>query len=159
MASGKGASHYPLNTEQPVAMILNDVTIIRGPCDQGYPFLDIKDKITLISVAAQKEPALIMDGGLAYYASVTERHAMRMKIRVTLKAIIHSGCDACVVPAFGCGAFKHPPEEVAQLFREEIEAAGPDLPLIVFAILDDHNSGLEHNPSGTLEVFKRVLKQ
>ena len=84
---------------------------------------------------------------------------MRMKIRVMLKAMINSGCDAVVVSAFGCGAYKHPPEEVATLFKDEIEAAGPDLPFIVFAILDDHNTGLDHNPTGNVEVFTRILKQ
>jgi hypothetical protein len=61
--------------------------------------------------------------------------------------------------ALGCGAYKHPPEEVALLFREEIDEAGDDHPFIVFAILDDHNSYLAYNPSGNFEVFNRILNQ
>ena len=82
----------------------------------------------MISMAAQKKPALVMDGTVAYYDRVTERCAMRLKLRVMLKAMINSGCDAVVVSAFGCGAFKHPPEEVAKLFKDEIETAGPGFP-------------------------------
>jgi uncharacterized protein (TIGR02452 family) len=153
------AVHYPLNSPHPVAMIVKDVTIIRGPCDEGYPFLQIRNKIDMIAMAAQNEPSLIKEDDVAYYGLVTERHEMRMKIRVMLKAMIDSGCDAVVVSAFGCGAYKHPPEEVATLFREEIETAGPDLPTIVFAILDDHNAHLTHNPKGNFEVFERILKK
>ena len=62
-----------------------------------------------------------------------------------------------MLSAFGCGAFKHPPEEVARIFRDEIYSVGGELPFIVFAIIDDHNSGKTHNPEGNYEVFNRIL--
>ncbi len=61
--------------------------------------------------------------------------------------------------AFGCGAFKHRPEEVARIFKEEIDAAGVGLPFIVFAVIDNHYSMLEHNPTGNSEVFSRIFDQ
>ena len=149
---------YPLNQDQPIALIIKDVTIIRGTCDKGYPFLTSRNKFTMISMSAQKKPALIWTDGVASYEHIVEKFNMRQRIRVMLKAMKESGCDVVVVSAFGCGAFKHPPEEVALLFQDEIATAGLDLPFIVFAILDDHNTGLDHNPTGNLEVFARILK-
>ncbi len=36
----KDSLGYPLDTTEPTAMVIRDVTICRGPCEQGYPFLD-----------------------------------------------------------------------------------------------------------------------
>ncbi len=41
-----------------------------------------------------------------------------------MEAMECSGCDMIIVSAFGFGAFKHPPEEVATMFKEEIATAG-----------------------------------
>ncbi len=73
---------------------------------------------------------------------------MRLRIKVLCQAAMNCGCQAVVVSAFGCGAFKHPPKAVAKIFREEIKEAGGDMPLMFFAILDDHNTRKEHNPDG-----------
>ncbi len=145
-------TRYPLNMEEPTAMIIKDVTILRGACDVGYPFLEIRPKITSISMAAQSQPALVRDGteGLVYG---------RTRIKVMLQSAKISGCDAMVLSAFGCGAFRHPPAEVATIFRQEIEKAGAGLPVIIFAISDDHNTGLEHNPDGNFKVFYENLDQ
>ncbi len=72
---------------------------------------------------------------------------------------MNCGCHAFVVSAVGCGAYKHPPEEVAALFQEEIQSAGGDMPLMMFAILDDHNTRKEHNPEGKFQPFYDVLHQ
>ena len=108
---------YPLNQDQPVAMIIKDVTIIRGTCKKGYPWLTSKNKFTMISMAAQKKPKLLLQDNVAYYGNIAEKQSMRQRIRVMLKAMEFSGCDAVIVSAFGCGAFKHPPEEVATMFK------------------------------------------
>jgi uncharacterized protein (TIGR02452 family) len=39
-----------------------------------------------------------------------------------------------VLSAFGCGAFRNPAREVAQVYREEIAAREADFGLIAFAI-------------------------
>jgi uncharacterized protein (TIGR02452 family) len=75
--------------------------------------------------------------------------------------IVH-GHDAIVLSAFGCGAYRAPPQLVAEAFREVIEE---DLQLyrnyrkIVFAILDDHNTGKAHNPHGNLAPFAEVFEE
>jgi hypothetical protein len=55
--------------------------------------------------------------------------------------------------------YKHPPGEVAALFQEEIQSAGGDMPLMMFAILDDHNTRQDHNPQGNFQPFYDALHQ
>ena len=92
-------------------------------------------------MAARKEPTLINDDddGMCYGID-TQKESMRLRIKVLCQAAMNCGCQAVVVSAFGCGAFKHPPKAVAKIFREEIKEAGGDMPLMFFAILDDHNT-------------------
>ncbi len=106
----KDSPAYPLDTIEPTAMIINDVTICRGPCEKGYPFLEIRPKITILAMAAQNNPALINDGGVIY-GDPEEKTEMRLRIRVMCRAVINCGCQAFVVSAFGCGAYKHPPRK------------------------------------------------
>jgi monoamine oxidase len=62
----KDSLGYPLDTTEPTAMVIRDVTICRGPCEQGYPFLEIRPKVSLIFVAAKREPSLINEDGIRY---------------------------------------------------------------------------------------------
>jgi uncharacterized protein (TIGR02452 family) len=67
--------------------------------------------------------------------------------------------DCLVLSAFGCGAFRNTPAHVAALFREVFRETEfiRQFRLIVFAILDDHNSGREHNPEGNVLPFLDVF--
>lgn len=64
------------------------------------------------------------------------------KIRTVFRIGLLHGHDALVLGAFGCGAFRNPPEEVAALFHQVIEE--PEFKnkfrLITFSIIEDHNS-------------------
>ena len=63
---------------------------------------------------------------------------MRNKIRTIFRMGVEHGKDALVLGAFGCGAYRLPPDAVAALFREvmeEPEFAGK-FRLLVFAIME-----------------------
>ena len=66
----------------------------------------------------------------------------RNKIRTVFRIGLTYGNDALVLGAFGCGAFKNPPAEIARLFHEMMEE--PEFKnkyrLITFSIIEDHNS-------------------
>ena len=66
----------------------------------------------------------------------------RNKIRTVFRLGLIYGNDALVLGAFGCGAFKNPPAEIARLFHEVMEE--PEFKnkyrLITFSIIEDHNS-------------------
>jgi uncharacterized protein (TIGR02452 family) len=64
-----------------------------------------------------------------------------------------------VLGAFGCGAFENPPEHMAELFKE-VFAEGEFLnrfKVIVFSIIDNHNSRKKHNPDGNVVPFVKVF--
>ena len=66
---------------------------------------------------------------------------MRNKIRTIFRMGVEQGKDALVLGAFGCGAYRLPPDAVAALFRQvmdEPEFAGK-FRLLVFAILERSN--------------------
>ena len=73
------------------------------------------------------------------------------KIRTIFRIGLLYGHDSLVLGAFGCGAYKNPPEEIAKLFHEVMEE--PEFKdrykLITFSIIEDHNSR-----NSNLEAFK-----
>ena len=65
-----------------------------------------------------------------------------------------------MLSAFGCGAFRNPPKHMAILFKEvfnENEFRN-QFKLVVFALLDDHNSWKEHNPEGNILPFHKEFE-
>lgn len=67
----------------------------------------------------------------------------RCKIRTIFRIGLLHGHDSLVLGAFGCGAFHNPPAEVARLFHEvmEEEEFKNKFKVIIFSIIEDHNSG------------------
>jgi uncharacterized protein (TIGR02452 family) len=77
------------------------------------------------------------------------------KIRTIFRIGLIKGHDSLVLGAFGCGAFKTPPREMAELFKQVMEEDEfkDRYCLITFAILSDHN-----DRSGNLAAFEEVFK-
>jgi len=71
---------------------------------------------------------------------------------------LENGHDSAVLSSIGCGAFKNPPEHVAELFHEVIKQFDGYFKEIIFAIFDDHNSNRAHNPNGNLRPFVDEFK-
>ena len=58
----------------------------------------------------------------------------RSKIAAQLDTLIDANIRHAVLGAFGCGAFRNPPDEVAAIYREEIERRRGAFSVIAFAI-------------------------
>ncbi|CAF5223448.1 unnamed protein product, partial [Rotaria magnacalcarata] len=69
----------------------------------------------------------------------------------------HHQHDCLILSALGCGAFKNPPTHVASIFKSVIQQYAGYFKTIHFAIVDDHNTGNQHNPDGNYLPFKRIL--
>lgn len=131
------------------------------PCDAIYspsvPFIRDAElrktervrKLACLAIAAVRHPELDSKG---QYASSQDKELMRLKI----EAVFHIGAehkhDALVLGAFGCGVFRNPPEQVAQLFKEAIVQYGHSFSQIVFAVLDTSDD------KSLLKVFQKVLE-
>ena len=77
----------------------------------------------------------------------------RKRIAAQLDTLRLTGIRYAVLGAFGCGAFQNPPDEVARIYKEEIEKGADDFALIAFAIF---SSG---NRSENYRIFKRVFEK
>ena len=136
---------YPLDLNYG-GIYTSSVTFFRNNKDKFYTLRDSAFKCDVITVAslsfngrsdyayADEMSFRAQDGGF----TPEGEEIMLNKIRTIYRMGIEHGNDALVLGAFGCGAYKCPPDDVARLFRtvtEEPEFKNK-LRLIVFAILE-----------------------
>lgn len=131
-----------------------DVTVFRGPEEEGYPLIDEPWKVNMIAVPAMSRPRLVSVGGQQHIAPDLIE-GVKNKMRTILRIAYMNRQDTLVLGALGCGAFHNPPRHVAQLFKEVIdedEFKGI-FKHIFFAIKEDHNSKGEGNFKPFADVF------
>lgn len=98
-----------------------------------YEYLADVRSIDVISIAAVRNPRLTHDK--RSYADRDTETLMRKKIYAILKLAESQNVDCLVLSAFGCGAFRNPPNTVAKLFMEYL--AHFSFKKVVFAIIDN----------------------
>ncbi|MGZ3633948.1 MAG: TIGR02452 family protein [Parachlamydiaceae bacterium] len=122
------------------------VEIIRGSESEGYPFIE-PFEVDFIASAAYDFSKRTCDVPKEGYAE-----KMKRKIRSIMRLAVETEHNAIVLGAFGCGAFKNCPEDVARLFKqviEEVEFQGQFVK-ITFAIMDNKESN-------NYSIFKKIL--
>ena len=145
-------NNYPI-VGQFSAIYSPEVTVFR----QGREcvFMDNPYNVAVITCAAlnlngRHEIKLTPDGHMPKRAIDITLN----KIRTIFRIALAKGHDSMVLGAFGCGAFKTPPEEMAALFRQV--TGEPEFKnkfrLISYSIIEDHNS---HDKN--YNAFKAVL--
>lgn len=129
-----------------------NVVVFREGEDKNYELLNQPFKLDIISVAAINRP----DYDDNFKFSQETEDIEKDKIRTIFNIALDNGNDSLVLGAFGCGAFKTPPAEMARCFHEVMneEPYKDGFNAIIFAILDDHNAYREHNPQGNFKPFK-----
>lgn len=148
-------NNYPLSRSLDFSAIYSpQVTVFReaGP---GYALMENPFQVGIITNAALNMNGrfpirLNPDGHIPEEGKAITRN----KIRTIFRIGLIKGHDSLVLGAFGCGAFKTPPREMAQLFKEVMaeEEFKDRYRVISFAILSDHN-----DRSGNLAAFEEVF--
>lgn len=153
---------YPLDTNFG-GVYTPDVTFFRNNKCKYFTIKDEPFRCDVITVAAlsfngRNDFARAMelmykaaDGGFTPAGA----EVMRNKIRTIFRMGVEHGKDALVLGAFGCGAYRLPPDAVAELFRQvmdEPEFAGK-FRLLVFAILE--RPRMPHGLEGKFAPFYR----
>ena len=111
------------------------VTIFRGPESEGYPLLPEPKKIDVLTVAALSYPDIYYDSQRGEYMMYEKDvKTSSQKIRVLYEMAREQGNDGIVLSAIGCGAFRNPPKQVAELFLEATKKYYGFFKQIVFAI-------------------------
>jgi uncharacterized protein (TIGR02452 family) len=148
---------YPLNGKTG-GIYSGGITVFRASESSGYALLKEPYCLSFVSVPALRRPELIKMGD-AYFIADSLVETAKEKIRTILRiAAIHNH-ESLVLSAFGCGAFANPPNHVALLFKEvfDEEEFKNRFRLVVFSIIDDHNSWKEQNPEGNVLPFLKVF--
>jgi uncharacterized protein (TIGR02452 family) len=149
--------HYPLNGKTG-GVYSGGVTVFRASENSGYALLKEPYRLSFVSVPALRKPELEKKGGV-YCIAGSFVETAREKIRTILRiAAIHNH-ESLVLSAFGCGAFANPPGHVALLFKEvfDEDEFKNRFRLVVFSIIDDHNSWKVQNPEGNVLPFLQVF--
>lgn len=127
-----------------------NVTVFRGTEQDGYPLLEQPFSTSVISVAGMNRPELTPDGLIAPELV----RGIQNKIQTIFNIGLDHHHDCLILGALGCGAFRNPPRHVARLFHEIlVQKYYYIFRVIVFAILEDHNSMLRHNAEGNYLPF------
>lgn len=149
---------YPLNRKTG-GVYSSNITLFRGSEANGYHLLKRPYSLSFVTVPAIYSPDLVQEKGVfrleeAFITPTQE------KIRTILRIAILHGHDSIILSAFGCGAFRNPPQHMAELFQEvfEEEEFQHKISVIVFSIIDDHNARKAHNPDGNVLPFMRVFE-
>lgn len=146
-ALAPGAARYPIGRESG-GVYTPATQVFRSSELEGYQLLANPYEVSFLTVPAIPRK---------YQRSDDARAATKLKMRAILRMAANHGHVHIVLSAFGCGAFKNPPAEVAEHFAavfDEPEFKGV-FRHIVFAIIDDHNANKEHNVEGNLLPFQR----
>ena len=132
-----GDSRYPMDYNA-AGIYSGLVTFFRRGASEDYALMDDPFECAVVSAAAISHPELTADGRLADWAAKATSEKMRNVLRIGLA----HGHDSIVLGAWGCGAFRNPPEHIARLFKAVLDEAefASKFRLVRFAIIEDHNS-------------------
>lgn len=111
---------YPLRDDEglwtPVATVFRDVE----DRDNVILPLERRQELAFISVPGIKMPQLDAGGRLRD----VDVARLRRKVELICQIAAKGGCDAVVLGALGCGAWRCPPADVARVFREVLVDGG-----------------------------------
>jgi len=130
------------------SIVLPDVLVLRSREGKAYKLLEEPFRVAIITAAAPLKPDTSTAEGLEAYIKL-----MSQKVDALLAVVEHLGYAEVVLSAWGCGAFRNPPEEVARIFRAALQGRfSGSFRKVLFAIFD-RPDWRESNCS----IFKREL--
>lgn len=132
------------------------VTVFKGGDDVDYKPLEQPFEVGVVSVAAVKNPRCENGKLVPWVVDI-----LKNKIRQILDIALENGHDSIVLSAFGCGAYKTPPTEMARLFKEILTSDNYKnaFKVIYFAIINVKSTNGEHNPQGNFEPFREAFEK
>ena len=142
---------YPMNCTTGGAYTPS-VTIFRGTELEGYPLLAEPYRLGIVTVAAMNRPELKNPYQIADHLVEPTKE----KIRTIFRIALYHGHDAIVLGAWGCGAFRNPPQHIAKLFHQVMDENEfcNKFRKIVFAIIDRRNIDFSHSKVGNFLPFQ-----
>lgn len=134
---------YPLEKNQ--IIYSPQVTICK---DSKLELIDEPMQIGMIAVPAIRKPKLERDE----YCD-RDYNLMAAKIEALFRIAIYHKHDSLILGSLGCGVFKNPPKQVAEIFRKMVEKYGGHFKVIGFAVLI-----VKSTDQDNYDIFKRILE-
>lgn len=146
---------YPLNLNYG-SVYSPSIAVFRDTELDNYRLLDDPFLVDIITMPGIKKPEIV-NGKL----TEKDKKILKNKVSTILNLGALWGNDSLVLGALGCGAYKTPSSEMAEIFKEVIfsEDYKGLFKKIVFAIIEDKNSKHEYNPEGNFIPFKRAFSK
>lgn len=147
---------YPLLDTYDVEGIYTPLaTVFKSSEAEGYAELAEPWGVAVASVPAIPYPSLEEGGRMG----AEDTALFRKKIELVLQIANRRGHDSVVLGAFGCGAWRGPPQQIAELFRDAMREWRGAFRAVVFACLHrgDSESVRRGTYRGNYEVFSNVL--
>ncbi|GAB5412116.1 MAG: hypothetical protein ChlgKO_12300 [Chlamydiales bacterium] len=142
------------------SLFIPNALVLRKNSFNQYEKLDEPVAVHVLASAAFYNPSIPIQEieGKIEYQNVEQRNVMKKRIYNQFLDAHKMGMETIVLGAFGCGAFKNPPDAVASIYKEVIDEHFRGVfKKIIFSILDDHTKGRAHNPRGNLLPFQDVF--
>ena len=115
------------------SVLSRGVEFSRRGREHDYAFMQTPVLIDCIAAPAVRHPELTANNRL----KSEDANTMRRKIDALCQIAVKNGNDCLILSAWGCGAFRCPPEHIGSLFREVINKYICCFRKIVFAIVGD----------------------
>lgn len=145
---------YPLCVPGKPADLLYspEVPVLRDTEAKGYAWFPAPyRRLDFIAIPALKYPKPQKDGGL----SVADQHTLEERLRLVLRVAAHKGNDVVILGAMGCGAWRSPPQAVADVFARVLPEFNGCFQQIFVAILN--TSSRLFDGKSLCEVFETTL--
>jgi uncharacterized protein (TIGR02452 family) len=151
---------YPIAKDE--AILVKSATVFRDTEKNMCKPLERPYEMDFVVCPGLHNPRTLDDGSLDYMEEITLRKKLRLIFQVAQKG--QPPYDSLVLGAMGCGAWKSPPESVAAVMKEELDAAGGAFERIVVACLEvdakdyivvDKN---DDQKASNYEVFSRAFR-
>uniref|UniRef100_A0A7S3GTA2 Microbial-type PARG catalytic domain-containing protein n=1 Tax=Spumella elongata TaxID=89044 RepID=A0A7S3GTA2_9STRA len=131
------------------AIVTPAVAVLRAGQQESYGPLAEPFRICVITAAAPRGPDVSTPEARQVYID-----RMTKKVEALLAILEHLGYPDLVLSAWGCGAFRNPPEEVARIFKKALsERFARSFRRVAFAVYDRPDWPGEGNSA----VFRREI--
>lgn len=133
-----------------------NVIVFRNGANKNYSFYNRPLKMSFVSVYSYSSPNINQDNKLS---KTMEKRTIK-KIETIFRIAMKHNHKCVILSAFGSGCYENPPKHIAQLFKLVINKKEYKqfFDLIIFAILNDKNTGKSHNPKGNVIPYSQVFE-
>ncbi|HUX79073.1 MAG TPA: TIGR02452 family protein [Alphaproteobacteria bacterium] len=122
-------------------LYIPNVTIFREGAGNGYKFMKKPETIAFGAIAAYRHKSRLQQRKIVdetYYPELKSEenywNSTKRKLYSFFDMALENGHDSLVLSAFGCGAFKNPPENMVEVFKEVLSEYAGCFKEIHFAI-------------------------